>query len=124
MIGSSCFAVGSFPPFFLNVSGRLVGVTFFVGSLFFTSAGITQLLQVAGPRGARHWARAADANWWAAVVQLMGMLLFNVNTFRAAFVDIPTDDVNRLIWAPDLFGSLAFLIASHIAWWMVCRRWL
>ncbi|MGD2060107.1 MAG: hypothetical protein PVF87_04515, partial [Acidimicrobiia bacterium] len=44
--------------------------------------------------------------------------------FRAAFVDIPTDDVNRLIWAPDLFGSLAFLIASHIAWWMVCRRWL
>ena len=28
---------------------------------------------------------------------------------------------NRLVWAPDLFGSIAFLVASHLAWLFVCR---
>ena len=29
--------------------------------------------------------------------------------------------MNRLVWAPDFFGSIAFLVASHLAWIVVCR---
>ena len=113
MIGSFCFALGSVPPFFLNVPARAVGITFFIGSLFFTSAGVTQLLQVlSGPEDRRVR--------WATVIQLVGMVFFNINTFRAAFVDVATDDVNRLIWAPDFYGSICFLVASHLAWLVAC----
>lgn len=115
MMGSTCFALGSLPVYFLNLAPRVVGVTFFVGSLFFTAAGLTQLQQAKG-------APADRTGWWAALVQLIGMFFFNVNTFRAAFGSIPADEVNRLVWAPDFFGSAAFLVASHLAWWAVCRR--
>lgn len=121
IVGSSCFAVGSFPPYFLAASAQVVGVTFFVGSLFFTSAGVTQLQEEA--RASGRWFLVDDKVWWALVVQLIGMAFFNVNTFRAAFVDVATDEVNRLIWAPDFFGSIAFLVASHLAWLAVCGRW-
>lgn len=30
---------------------------------------------------------------------------------------------DRLIWAPDLFGSIALMIASTLAWLEVCHRW-
>ncbi|MFZ0014368.1 MAG: hypothetical protein WAL25_09665 [Acidimicrobiia bacterium] len=114
MIGSTCFALGAFPPYFDNLPGQVVGVTFFVGSVFFTSAGLTQLLQLRrDPPGDRKVL-------WAVVVQLLGMVFFNINTFRAAFLSVPADQVNELIWAPDFFGSIAFLVASHLAWLAVC----
>jgi hypothetical protein len=116
MIGSSCFALGAFPPYFNNLSGQVVGVTFFVGSLFFTSAGLTQLLQARRePPGDRKVV-------WAVVVQLVGMVFFNINTFRAGFLSVATDQVNELVWAPDFYGSVAFLVASHLAWLAVCGR--
>lgn len=120
IVGSTCFALGSFPVYFLNVPAQVVGVTFFVGSLFFTSAGVTQLQE--GTAGFERLVQVDSKVWWALVVQLVGMLFFNVNTLRAAFVDVPADEVNRLIWAPDFFGSVAFLIASHLAWLVVCGR--
>lgn len=113
MVGSTCFALGSFPFYFNNASAATVGVTFFVGSLFFTSAGVTQLVQV---RRAPTDQRA----WWATLIQLVGMLFFNVNTYRAAFVTVAADQVNELVWAPDFYGSIAFLVASHLAWLVVC----
>lgn len=120
IIGSTCFALGSFPLFYNNTSALVVGITFFVGSIFFTSAGVTQLQDVTG--GWRDWVQPQDKVWWATVVQFVGMLFFNVNTFRAAFGDVASDEVNRLIWAPDFFGSIAFLVASHLAWLAVCGR--
>jgi len=32
------------------------------------------------------------------------------------------EEGNRLVWAPDFFGSIAFLVASHLAWLAVCHR--
>lgn len=115
MVGSACFALGSFPFYFNSFSGRVVGLTFFAGSIFFTSAGITQLVQVRRDRGDR-------LVFWATIIQLAGMLFFNINTFRAGFGDVPAGDVNQLVWAPDFYGSVAFLIASHLAWLSVCGR--
>jgi hypothetical protein len=121
MVGASCFAAGSIPLFFLNVSARLVGTIFFVGSIFFTGAGLTQLQQEVR-EGKGGSLLTMSLTRWAVVVQLMGMLFFNVSTFRAAFGSVAVDEVNRLVWAPDFFGSVAFLIASHLSWWAVCGR--
>jgi hypothetical protein len=130
MIGSFLFAIGSFPPYSQLVDPRAVGITFVVGSLFFTSAGYSQFLQVinepdadAGPGAFRFWAwQPANTLWWATFVQLMGTLLFNANTIAAMFEAFTIEQTNRLVWGPDLFGSIAFLIASHLAWTSVCHR--
>jgi hypothetical protein len=74
----------------------------------------------------RFWAvRSRDLNWWSAAVQLVGTLLFNISTGFAMVDNLDVDDVDRLVWRPDMFGSIAFLVASHLAWLAVCgRRWV
>ena len=125
MVGSSFFALGSFPPYSELVDARIVGVTFFTGSLFFTSAGYSQFLQVVNEGGGRFrfWGwRPRRMLWWALLVQLVGTLFFNLNTFRALNEELTAAQANRLVWAPDFFGSIAFLVASHLAWLVVCGR--
>ena len=60
--------------------------------------------------------------WMSAFVQLIGTLLFNINTINAVLKTLTIEETNRLVWAPDFFGSIAFLVASHLAWLMVCGR--
>jgi hypothetical protein len=43
-------------------------------------------------------------------------VLFNVSTFDAMLDGLSTEQTNRLVWAPDLFGSVCFLLASYLAW--------
>ena len=57
---------------------------------------------------------------WACIVQSVGTVLFNFNTFDAMFTSLDTEQENRLVWGPDMLGSAAFLIASHLAWVAVC----
>jgi len=55
MVGSACFAVGSVPGFASAVSDKADAIVFFVGSVFFTSAGYLQYAQsvAAGDESAR-----------------------------------------------------------------------
>lgn len=132
MVGSVLFAVGSFPAYAQLVDPGVVGVTFVVGSLFFTAAASSQFLQVVDASDAhvragrvRLWAwQPGRTLWWSAVVQLIGTVLFNINTVAAMFDNLTVEETNRLVWAPDVFGSIAFLVASHLAWVDVCgNRW-
>ena len=122
MVGSSLFAVGSFPLYAQLVDGRAVGITFVIGSLFFTAAGYSTVVDVIndGREGANstlHWSWSPRGLlWWAVVVQFVGTLLFNVNTIDAMVTTFTAEETNRLVWAPDFFGSIAFLVASHLAW--------
>ena len=122
ILGSSLFAIGSFPPYAQLVDGRIVGLTFVIGSIFFTAAGYSTVVQVindGGEAGApvKFWAWSPRGQlWWAAVVQLVGTILFNVNTIAATVTTFSVEETNRLVWAPDFFGSIAFLVASHLAW--------
>ena len=132
MVGSFLFALGSFPLYWGFVDARVVGITFFVGSLFFTAAGYSTFYQVINSSedpsrdpaaGPRFWAwRPRDMAWWSSFVQLVGTLFFNFNTLLAMLTTLTVEQTNRLVWAPDFFGSIAFLIASHLAWLMVCKR--
>jgi hypothetical protein len=132
MVGSALFALGSFPPYADAAGASAVGVTYFVGSIFFTSAGYLQYVQAinATPHATRERRRRRYVawqphriDWWAAAVQSVGTLLFNRSTFNAMNAALDTHQQNRLIWAPDLFGSIAFMVASTLAWLEVCHRW-
>jgi hypothetical protein len=114
MIGSFLFALGSFPLYAQNVDPGTVGITFVVGSVFFTSAAGSQLLQTTRAGESRLLIRSCQ-------VQLVGTFLFNISTVDAMLESLDTEQTNRLVWAPDMFGSVAFLIASHLAWLAVCH---
>ncbi|MGB0114754.1 MAG: hypothetical protein WBP59_16165 [Ilumatobacteraceae bacterium] len=131
MVGSTLFALGSFPPYSQLVDGRIVGITFVVGSIFFTSAGYSQFLQAINepteddstPRAFRFFAwQPGSLGWWATFVQLIGTLFFNANTIFATVETFTVEQENRLVWGPDFLGSIAFLVASHCAWLAVCHR--
>ncbi len=132
MVGSFLFALGSFPAYAQLVDPGTVGVTFVIGSIFFTTAGYHAFLEVINddetaaptePDRFRFWEWQPHRTlWWAAIVQSIGTLFFNVNTIRAMFEGLDTEQTNRLVWAPDFFGSIAFLVASHLAWTFVCGR--
>jgi hypothetical protein len=126
MVGSTCFVLGSVPAYLDAVGGWWDGATYFVGSLFFTTASYCQLLQSQSPAmtgvddvGQRQRAPVAwwawmprDRGWWAAVTQFPGTLLFNVSTFAALARNATVEESDRHVWRPDVYGSTLFLVAS------------
>jgi hypothetical protein len=132
MIGSALFAVGSGSALLGTSWAGSGGSVFFVGSLFFTSAAYLQLLEVVNEPDALSKRRPSISlwrwephkiGWWAVVVQLLGTLLFNMNTFEAMQTLSPIDQ-DRLVWAPDAIGSICFLAASYLAYAEICHRWI
>jgi hypothetical protein len=122
-IGSTCFALGSLPLYFENVSAAVTAMTFFVGSLFFTSAGYIQYyLSINSDEERRFLAfRNLTPDAKAAGIQSIGTLFFNVSTGAALISNLSVQQEDRLIWAPDVFGSTAFLISSVIAFGLARR---
>lgn len=128
MVGASLFALGSFPPFAQLMAPAVVAGVFFAGSIPFTSAAAGQLLlAILGERSSPPGRRIVGHGWawWAAAIQFPGTIFFNVSTFDALLDGLSTTQINRLVWAPDIFGSTAFLLASAAGWIDVCGfRWL
>jgi hypothetical protein len=87
------------------------GVTFFVGSLFFTAAACLQYLT------------ADDESRLAPFVQVVGTVLFNLSTFDAMREHLSASQANRLVWTPDALGSICFLAASGLSWVAVGQAW-
>ena len=107
-----------------------------MGSVFFTSAaGLQQLLATGAvpsrgyhPRAAVQW-RALRlsphrAEWWAGTVQFAGTLWFNLSTFHALQSSLTAGQADQQVWRPDAFGSIAFLVASGLAYADVRRPWI
>ncbi|WP_421733974.1 hypothetical protein [Cellulomonas sp.] len=129
-LGSVCFALGSVPLYFDQVAPATVAATFFVGSIFFTSAAYLQFHEtlraptgvLAGsprPRLLAWSSRRIDA--WAVLVQLVGTVFFNLSTFAATRADLTLAQERHLVWAPDVGGSICFLVASWLAYAEVNR---
>jgi hypothetical protein len=110
-IGSACFLVAPFPGYESAVGSAVTGITFFVGSIFFTTAAALQLrTSTLAVRG-----RARGKDWWTSAIQFLGTLFFNVTTFRGMQVGLDADDYDRLVWAPDAYGSVCFLVSGVLA---------
>src|SRR5262245_28845329 len=104
MIGSACFAIASVPGA-SSLSHQVVGVTYFIGSIFFTTAAFEQL----------RVARGEGTEVWAAGIQFAGTLCFNVSTFFGMSDSFEAHQANLLIWSPDAIGSVCFLVSSVLA---------
>ena len=125
MVGSACFALGALPGYASAVPTSVVGVTFFVGSIFFTSAGFSQLAQTirAGRQaGYGSAVQATSVDWWGCIIQSAGTIWFNLNTFFAMKTGFTVQQQNLRIWGPDIYGSICFLVASELAIWSVCHK--
>ena len=108
-IGSTCFLVGPFPGYLQLVGSSTDGITFFVGSIFFTAAALLQFLTTRLVGGGR-------IDWWAGGIQFVGTLCFNVSTHTALQDSLDTSAVDRLVWRPDVYGSICFLVSSYLAY--------
>jgi hypothetical protein len=130
VVGSACFVTGPLPGYRDAVGVQADNVTYFVGSLFFTSAALLQYLEVVNtpPREPREPRRPLvdprGVDWWAAVVQLAGTLFFNVSTLAALDASLSTTAVEHHVWRPDALGSICFLIASTLAWAEAGHAWI
>ena len=115
------------------MSARTDGLTFFVGSIFFTCASYLSFVEAANSPGtieagpvrpppvpAADW-RPRSIDWWATAIQLVGTVYFNVMTFLALYDNWSVSQENRLVWRPDVVGSICFLVASYLAWAEVCH---
>jgi hypothetical protein len=129
----SLFLLGGMPTVLdLLQTNRL----FFFGSIFFTFAAYLQLYQSANtdflwtastakPRKYLGW-RPTDIGWLSSVLQFIGTLLFNVNTFNAMSSDLTWIQLDVRAWLPDLIGSLLFLASGYLAFAETCHsywRW-
>ena len=132
MVGAALFAAGgaqgAWPdsPAVQWIDPSLVGLVFFAGSLFFTAAAYLQWLEALnndvtvstqtandGPRDWRFFGwRPRNLGYLAALVQLAGTVLFNLNTADALMTGLGWEQQDLLIWTPDMVGSICFLVAS------------
>jgi hypothetical protein len=128
-VGSACFVLGSVPAYANAVGGTADAGTFVVGSIWFTSASLLQLLQAQTPAmsdvdAATEQARSRlvvwawlphDRGWLAAVTQFPGTLFFNISTVAALAHNATVQQQNQHVWRPDIYGSTLFLVASGFA---------
>jgi hypothetical protein len=129
VVGASCFALGTIPAYVDAVGAAADATTFFVGSIFFTSASYFQLVQAQSPGmtgvderhqharvRVRPWAwRPRDMSWLAAATQFPGTLFFNHSTFAALAHNLTAAEADKMVWRPDVFGSVLFLVSSAYA---------
>jgi hypothetical protein len=130
-VGSFLFALGTVPAYADAVGARPDAVTFFIGSLFFTSAGFLQYREAvdAAPRRPGTARRKVFVfqpgriDWLATAVQSVGTVEFNVSTFVAIWATVGSAQAQHHVWRPDILGSACFLVASALAWFEVCHGW-
>jgi YrhK-like protein len=133
-IGSTCFAVAAIASQWASTSRPAIGVTFFVGSIFFTAAAYLQYAEAANvphsysSAGRRRWRPASweprRIDWLATSIQFAGTILFNVSTFEGMKRGLDAQESNLRVWTPDVFGSICFLVASELAFAETCHRWV
>ncbi|MEV5972234.1 hypothetical protein [Streptomyces sp. NPDC051921] len=101
---------------------------YFAGGLFFNTGGYASLLQAVntphrdrrtGRLTTRRWRwwsyEPARIDWLSTFTLFAGTLVFGVNLVGSLLHGLSVQQVNRLIWAPDMVGCVLFLIAGHLA---------
>ena len=112
-IGSSLFAIATAPRFALFAGAGAANVLCFIGSWFFTSAALIQLLLSRPSMGRRWETPSIRAEFLSAATQFVGTLRFNVSTGAAVWAhQVPVR--RRFVWWPDVVGSVAFLISGAL----------
>ncbi|MCY0949390.1 hypothetical protein [Streptomyces sp. H27-S2] len=135
VVGGGLFALGAAVAQFGSGEAVVSASVYFAGGLFFNLGGYTSLLQVLNaPRHSPGGARLVTAGWrwWAyepmrldwlsAFVLFAGTLVFGVNLLDSFLQGLTTQQLNRLVWTPDVVGCVLFLVSGHLAFAEVCHR--
>jgi len=131
-VGSACFALGALPPYATAVGTNTDNLTYFIGSIFFTTAAFLQYFEAASTTtdldgGHRRRIRQLfqvqhhRIDWWASLIQFVGTLWFNRTTFSALVVGLGASSSHHPVWRPDALGSICFLVSSWLAWAEECH---
>ena len=132
-VGSVCFALGSFPPYATAVGATPDNITYFIGSIFFTTASFLQYMEVAStpsalvePRrsglGSLLRIRHRRIDWWAAAHPVARHPVVQPDhAERAGWSGWAPSPSHHPIWRPDALGSICFLVSSWLAWAEECH---
>lgn len=137
-VGASLFILGSLLTLLPDLSHR-VGLNsnsvYFSGSIPFTIAAYLQLFQAANAPPLPHetqgepittrwigW-RPRDIGWWSCLLQWIGTLLFNMNTFNGMNPSPTWIKQDIWIWIPNIVGSVLFLVSGYMAFAETCHQY-
>ncbi|MGY4972517.1 hypothetical protein ACWGCC_25495 [Streptomyces nigrescens] len=133
-IGGTLFALGAALAQFTAERPTTSATVYFIGGVFFTLGGYASLVQaINAPRrgstaGAltthhfRWWSyEPGRIDWLSTFVLFAGTLVFGVNLLDSFLQGLTTQQLNRLVWTPDIIGCLLFLISGHLAIAEICH---
>jgi hypothetical protein len=134
VLGGALFSLGAAVALFGSGSPVESASIYFAGGLCFNTGGYVSLLQtVNAPRHVpgtgtlvttrwRWWSyEPLRIDWLSAFLLFAGTLVFAVNLLDSFLQGLSTQQVNRLIWAPDVIGCVLFLVSGHLAIVEVCH---
>jgi len=118
-----------------SLDAMQVNALFFAGSIPFTIAAYLQLWQAANagefasddrrssPQTVLVGWRPHDIGWLSSALQFIGTILFNFNTFDAMMPSLNWFQQDLLIWAPNIVGSVLFLVSGYLAFGETCHAY-
>ncbi|RKE20373.1 hypothetical protein BX266_3729 [Streptomyces sp. TLI_171] len=135
VLGGALFAAGAAFALFGSGDATTSAAIYFAGGLCFNTGGYVSLLQVVNaprhvPGGegglvTRRWRwwsyEPLRVDWLAAFVLFAGTLVFGVDLLDSFLQGLSVQQVNRLIWAPDVIGCVLFLISGHLGFVEICH---
>ncbi|MEU1473066.1 hypothetical protein ABZ434_33240 [Streptomyces sp. NPDC005761] len=132
-VGGGLFAYGAAVAQF-GTGGATGAWIYFVGGLFFNAGGYASFLQaVNAPRqddrigalAARRWRwwsyEPGRIDWLSTLLLFVGTLVFGINLLSSLLQGLTVQQLNRLVWAPDMVGCTLFLLSGHFALVEVCH---
>ncbi|MFF3935075.1 hypothetical protein [Streptomyces phaeofaciens] len=135
ILGGALFATGAAVAQFGSGDALECASIYFAGGLFFNTGGYVSLLQVidaprhvGGGEGRlvtrpwRWWSyEPLRVDWLSAFVLFTGTLVFAVDLLDSFLQGLSVQQVNRLIWVPDVVGCLLFLVSGHLGFVEICH---
>jgi hypothetical protein len=126
--GGLLFALGAAVAQLGSGDAATSAAIYFAGGLCFNTGGYTSLLQAINaptPSASgeslvvhpwRWWSYEPNrVDWLSTFALFAGTIVFGINLLDSFLEGLSTEQVNRLIWAPDVIGCALFLISGHLA---------
>jgi hypothetical protein len=119
-LGGSLFAIGAWVAQVGSGEAVTSASIYLAGGVFFSTGGYGSVLQAinepaAADGGWRWWSyRPLQLGWLAAFVLFSGTLAFGVSLVFSFMEGLSVRGENRLIWAPDMFGCVLFLVSGRL----------
>jgi hypothetical protein len=134
-IGGSLFALGAAEAQLGSGDATTAASIYFAGGLFFNTGGYASLLgainapgctardETPSAAGWRWWSyEPKRLDWLSAFVLFVGTLAFGVSLIHSFLTGLTVQEVNRMIWTPELIGCIFFLVSGHLGFVQLCHR--